>query len=75
MHKGETVEEQVTGVAVVGGIQFDVYPRRVSSATFYPTKPCDHTGKPVRDTTGFPFVATATPAELQLERKTVACTK
>ncbi|KAH6902474.1 hypothetical protein BKA70DRAFT_1520857 [Coprinopsis sp. MPI-PUGE-AT-0042] len=36
MHKGYTVEEQVTGESKVGGIQFDIYPRRsTSNGQFY----------------------------------------
>ncbi|KAJ3533245.1 hypothetical protein NMY22_g7417 [Coprinellus aureogranulatus] len=60
MHKGYTVEEQITGEAKVGGLQFDVYPRRQKPSGYF----CD-SGRRLH-------TILATPAELQLEYQTIA---
>ncbi|KAJ3545755.1 hypothetical protein NMY22_g2313 [Coprinellus aureogranulatus] len=75
MHKGYTVEEQVTGEAKVGGLQFDIYPRRpMPPGDFYGTKTSPEAGTTlVADETGRRYhTLAATPAELQLEHQTIA---
>ncbi|TFK29558.1 hypothetical protein FA15DRAFT_610192 [Coprinopsis marcescibilis] len=56
LHKGYTVEEQVTGKAKVGGIQFDIYPRRTTPSGQFKVNSGDTQAKSV----------VSTPAELGL---------
>jgi hypothetical protein len=64
MHKGYTIEEQVTGQSKVGGLQFDVYPRRSVPIGVFHQLATNSTGE------GFWHQVenlTATPEELQCE--------
>jgi hypothetical protein len=74
MGKGYTVEEQVTGEAKVGGLQFDIFPRRSEPpGDFYRAKSTSEYGHLVAEETGRRFhTVCATPAELDLEGQTIA---
>lgn len=74
MHEGYTVEEQVTGEAKVGGLQFDIFPRRPPPpGAFYRTKTTQRDEQLVADEMEPPLQTVhATPQELGLAHSTIA---
>lgn len=73
MGKGYTVEEQVTGEAKIGGLQFDIFPRRsMPTKKFTKTKSLPGQVNLVADEDRRIKNLTATPAELNLEQQTIA---
>jgi hypothetical protein len=72
MHKGFTVEEQVTGEARVGGLQFDVYPRRRCPAgLFYRAVSLTGRNGFIADEARPSLPVSATPAELHIQQQEV----
>ncbi|TFK29557.1 hypothetical protein FA15DRAFT_700142 [Coprinopsis marcescibilis] len=61
LHKGYTVEEQVTGEAKIGGLQFDIYPQRTMSGHFQTQMKADGTKAGMRT-----LLVAQTPQELNL---------